>query len=166
MPLNFNIDIHCHPTGKPYMSGRNHQKHTPFETYPNEINAWLISRLKKQISNLTGINLSTQSNFDNLSAGKVRVVMVNFTPIEKAFLFANTAPGSFLEDTLKDLVTDKKTLWEDTVKSKVISALTGYSEEDIDFVKKMMVNYFTEGLQPEYDYLLKFNNTKGTNKKY
>ena len=86
MPYNFNIDIHCHTSGKPYMSGRTQQAHTPFETYENEIQSWLLSRLNKQIEKISEVRLATQSNFDNLSAGNVRVIIASFTPLERAFL--------------------------------------------------------------------------------
>lgn len=157
MPFNFNTDIHCHPSGKPYMSGRTQQKHTPFESYNNEIQAWLLNRLNRQIENLANIRLATQSNFDNLNAGKVRVVIASITPLERAFLAVNQKPDSFLNDTIKALVTEKKTPWEDTVKSKVVNALTGFYVDDIDFVKKSILHYFREGFLPEYNYLTGFH---------
>lgn len=59
MALNFNVDIHCHTSGKPYMSGRNNPVHTPFESYENEIQGWLLNRLKKQIENISNVRLAT-----------------------------------------------------------------------------------------------------------
>lgn len=166
MIYDFNIDIHCHPSGKPYMSGRNNPVHTPFETYSNEMQSWLLSRLNKQIENISNIRLGTQSNFDNLHKGNVRLIIATLTPLEKAFVIGNIRPDSFGNDTLKDLVTEKKTPWEDTLKSKVINALTGFYTDDIDFIKKMMLHYFQEGLVPEYDYLTKFNNHKSKDGSY
>lgn len=158
MPRSFNTDIHCHPSGKPYMSGRNNQAHTPFETYSNEIQGWLLKRLNRQIENIANVKLATQSNFDNLHQGNVRVIVACFTPVEKAFLVANMQPDTFLNDNIKALVTEKTTPWEDTIKSKVVNALTGFYTDDIDFIKKMMLNYFQESLVPEYNYLLKSHN--------
>lgn len=166
MIFDFNVDIHCHPSGKPYMSGRNNPVHTPFETYGNEIKGWLLSRLNRQIENISHIRLGTQSNFDNLHTGNVRIVIASLTPLEKAFLVANLRADSFLNDTLKDFVTEKATPWEDTVKTKVVNALTGFYTDDIDFTKKSMLHYFTEGLLPEYNYLTAFNNKKNTAETY
>lgn len=166
MDFNFNVDIHCHPSGKPYMSGRNNPVHTPFESYNNEIKSWLLSRLNRQIENIAQVKLGTQSNFDNLHKGKVRLVIASLTPLEKAFLVANLRPDSFLNDNLKSLVSETKVPWEDTVKTAVINALTGFYTDDIDFVKKMMLNYFQEGLLPEYRYLTKFHNQKNKKETY
>ena len=166
MDFNFNIDIHSHPSGKPYMSGRNNPVHTPFENYSNEINSWLLSRLNRQIENIAQVKLGTQSNFDNLHNGKVRVIIASLTPLEKAFLVANLQPDSFINDNLKSLVSERNVPWEDSVKTAVINALTGFYTDDIDFVKKMMVNYFQEGLLPEYNYLTKFHNQKNKGETY
>lgn len=166
MPDNFNIDIHCHPSGKPYMSGRSNPMHTPFETYDNEIKAWLLNRLNRQIENISHVKLGSQSNFDNLNKGNVRVIIASLTPLEKAFLVANLSPNSFLNDTLKDLVSEKRTPWEDTIKTKVVNALTGFYLDDIDFTKKMIGNYFQEGLLPEYKYFTKFHNQKNKEETY
>ncbi len=166
MTADFNIDIHCHPSGKPYMSGRSNPLHTPFESYGNEINSWLLSRLNRQIENISSVRLSTQSNFDNLHKGNVRVIIASLTPLEKAFLVSNLKPDSFLNDTLKDLVSERKVPWEDTVKSKVVNALTGFNLDDIDFTKKSMKNYFQDGLVSEYNYFTKFNNQQNKAKDY
>jgi hypothetical protein len=55
------------------------------------------------------------------------------------------------------LVTETQTPWEDTLKSKVANALTGFDVDDIDFAKKVMRNYFHDGLVPEYNYITKFH---------
>ena len=142
MPYNFNVDIHCHSSGKPFMSGRAQPVHTPFESYNNEIQAWLLNRLNKQIENLSSVRLATQSNFDNLNAGNVRVIITSITPLERAFLVVNQRANSFLNDVIKDLVRENTTPWEDTIKSKVVNALTGFYVDDIEFVKKSILHYF------------------------
>jgi microsomal dipeptidase-like Zn-dependent dipeptidase len=142
------------------MSGRSNQLHTPFETYDNEIQSWLLSRLKKQIERISEIRLGTQSNFDNLHLGNVRVVIISLTPLEKAFLMSNLRPGSFLNDNLKDLVVERQVPWEDTIKTKVINALTGFNTDDVDFCKKSMTGYFQEGLLPEYKYAVQYHGHK------
>jgi len=166
MAFDFNIDIHCHPSGKPYMSGRSNPQHTPFENYNNEISSWLLSRLKKQIENISEVKLGTQSNFDNLHQGKVRLIIASLTPMEKAFLVSNLQADSFVNDNLKALVTETKTPWEDTIKSKVVNALTGFNADDIDFAKKSMLNYFQEALVPEYNYLTQFHNKQSKGETY
>lgn len=163
---NFSVDIHCHPSGKPYMSGRSNPRHTPFETYDNEIQAWLLGRLRSVLENLSHVKLATQSNFDNLHRGNVRVVIASLTPLEKAFLVANLQADNFLNDNLKALVTEKQTPWEDTIKSKVVNALTGFDVDDIDFAKKSMRNYFYDGLVPEYNYLTSFDAEQNKAKEY
>lgn len=166
MPFDFNIDIHCHPSGKPYMSGRSNPLHTPFESYDNEVQAWLLSRLTKQLEKISQVRLATQSNFDNLNKGNVRVIIASLTPLEKAFLVSNLKPDSFINDNLKALVTETQTPWEDTIKSKVVNALTGFAVDDIDFAKKSMKNYFHDGLVPEYNYLTKFDAEQNKAKEY
>ncbi len=166
MKYDFNVDIHCHPSGKPYMSGRGNPLRTPFETYGNDIKAWLLSRLNKQIENISSVKLGTQSNFDNLHTGKVKLIIASLTPLEKAFLVCNLKADSFLNDSLKDLVSEKSTPWEDTLKTKVVNALTGFCIDDIDFTKKLMQDYFKEGLVPEYNYFKKFHGQQNEDKSY
>lgn len=166
MPFNFNIDIHCHPSGKPYMSGRSNPRHNAFETYDNDVQAWLLNRLRKQLEKISEVRLGTQSNFDNLHKGNVRVIIASLTPMEKAFLVSNLQPDSFINDNLKALVTETQTPWEDTLKSKVVNALTGFDVDDIDFAKKSMRNYFHDGLVPEYNYITQFHGEQNKTKEY
>ena len=166
MSFNFNIDIHCHPSGKPYMSGRSQQEHTPFESFNNKIQSRLLSRLNKLIENISQVRLATQSNFDNLNAGNVRIIIASITPLERAFLVVNQQTDSFFNDIIKDLVTETKTPWEDTVKSKVVNALTGFYTDDVDFVKKSILHYFGEGFLPEYNYFTGFHDKKSPDKSY
>ncbi len=168
MPFEFNIDLHCHPTGKPYMSGRSQQLHTPFESYENSINSKLLKALKKTIDKVAEIFLGTQSNFDNLQKGKVRVVFASITPMERGFLVMNPNPEKLLVDIGKDLITDRSTeiMGAATLSSSVVEALTGFAAQDLDFVKRHIRNYFREGLLPEYEYLLKYNNKSAEKGKY
>ncbi len=148
------------------MSGRSNPLHTPFETYDNDIQAWVLNRLRKQIESLSNVRLGTQSNFDNLHKGNVRVIIASLTPLEKAFLVANRQPDNFLNDNLKALVNETQTPWEDTIKSKVVNALTGFDTDDIDFAKKAMRNYFHDGLVPEYNYITSFDLLQNEAKEY
>ena len=166
MAVDFNIDIHCHPSGKPYMSGRSNPRHTPFESYDNEVQSWLLSRLSKQLEKISEVRLGTQSNFDNLHDGKVRVIIASLTPVERAFLVCNLKPDSFINDNLKSLVSESQAPWEDTLRSKVVNALTGFDIDDIDFAKKSMQNYFHDGLVPEYNYITKFHNEQNQAQDY
>lgn len=61
MAFEFNIDIHCHPSTKPFMSGVDKKEHTPFETYRYEIEDPLFRALEKHIMKLSEVELSTQS---------------------------------------------------------------------------------------------------------
>ena len=157
MDYDFNIDIHCHASWKPFMSGRNNAVHTPFETYTNEIEAWWIKKLSRQIENKLRLRLGTQSNFDNLHKGKVRVAIVALTILEKAFLVANLKADDFFTFALKELVSEKKTPWDYTLKSRLINAITGFHLDDIEYIKKELQQYFQEGLVPEYHYFTQFN---------
>ncbi|MEJ7673853.1 MAG: hypothetical protein WKF59_14435 [Chitinophagaceae bacterium] len=58
----------------------------------------------------------------------------------------NLKPDSFKNDNLKALVTETQTPWEDTLKSKVVNALTGFDIDDIDFAKRVCKTIFTMGL--------------------
>jgi microsomal dipeptidase-like Zn-dependent dipeptidase len=148
------------------MSGRNNPAHTPFETYANEIQGWWLKPLGRQIENTVHVKLATQSNFDNLHQGKVRVVMVSLAPIEKAFFAANVKTNGFFSAALKTLVAVRQTPQQHTLKATVVNALTGFYTADIEFTKNHLQNYFLEALVPEYNYFIKFNNQQGGNGNY
>jgi microsomal dipeptidase-like Zn-dependent dipeptidase len=166
MEYDFNIDIHCHSSWKPFMSGRNNPAHTPFESYENEISARLLKRLSKQIESILRFKLSTQSNFDNLHKGNVRLAIVSLTPLEKAFFVANVKSDGFLKKLIKLLVTEEHERKLYTLKNNVINALTGFHTTDINFAKKWMSQYFQEALVPEYTYFTKFNNQQNNEQTY
>ena len=166
MEHDFNIDIHCHSSWKPFMSGRNNPSHTPFESYENEISTRLLKWLSKKIESKLHFKLSTQSNFDNLHKGKVRVAIVSLTPLEKAFFVVNVKSDGLLKKMMKGLVAEKKMLNMFTLKNNVVNALTGFHTTDIDFSKKWMSQYFQEALVPEYTYFTKYNNQQNKDETY
>lgn len=166
MEYDFNIDIHCHSSWKPFMSGRNNPSHTPFESYDNEIGARLLKRLGRQIESILRFKLGTQSNFDNLHKGNVRVAIVSLTPIEKAFFVVNVKSDGLLKKLMRRLVAEKKLLKVYTLKNNIVNALTGFHSTDIDFAKKGMLQYFQEALVPEYAYFIKFNHQQNDGRTY
>jgi microsomal dipeptidase-like Zn-dependent dipeptidase len=166
MAYDFNIDIHCHSSWKPYMSGRSNPAHTPFETYANEIQRWWLKPLSRQIENAVHVKLATQSNFDSLYKGRVKVVMVSLAPIEKAFFAANVKANGFFSATFKNLVAVRQTATQHTLKTTVVNALTGFYTTDIEFTKHQLQNYFLQALVPEYNYFVQFNNRQSSNENY
>ena len=166
MEYDFNIDIHCHSSWKPFMSGRNNPSHTPFESYDNEIGSRLLKKLSRQIESILRFKLGTQSNFDNLHKGNVRLAIVSLTPIEKAFFVVNVPSDGLIKKLMKKLVAEKKLQKVYTLKNNVVNALTGFHSTDIDFAKKGMTQYFHEALVPEYTYFTQFHNQQNNNQTY
>jgi microsomal dipeptidase-like Zn-dependent dipeptidase len=166
MEHNFNIDIHCHSSLKAFMSGRHNHAHTPFESFTNEIKAWWLKRLGKQIEKKAHLKFATQSNFDNLYKGNVSVVIVSLTPIEKAIFAVDLKATGLLKYILKKLVANSKTPGGSTLKTDIINALTGFNHANIEFTHLQLENYFREGLVAEYDYLTKFNNQQSATENY
>ena len=160
MASNFNVDIHCHPSTKPFMSGLTGKK-DPFISFDHEIENPIVQLLKNILEKKSEVKLSSQSNFDHLFEGNHKVVIASITPMERAFLVANlnrenkmSFPNAFVFDT--------KTGVEDTIKPQLVNALMGFSVPCIEFVRDStgLKDYFKDGLQPEYQYLLKYHNQK------
>ena len=51
---------------------------------------------------------------------------------------SNLKPDSFINDNIKDLVIERQVPWEDTIKTKVINALTGFNLDDVITFKRGM----------------------------
>ena len=156
-------DIHCHSTSKAFgtQRGSEEQRLNPFQSAPNFINSWLLSRLRSVIEKASEILLATQSNFDNLYAGGHRIAIVSITPPEKGFYVMNQKDDPLLNDTLKTLAAFQKVPFTGTIKNEVINALTGFSLEDIKFCKYDTISYFRHSLKPEFEFLESFNGKKG-----
>ena len=88
--MKFNIDIHCHPSTKSFMSAMEEtDKKNPFISYDHNVEDIIMQLIKKMLAKKAEVQLSTQSNFDNLFRGGHRVIIASITPMERAFLVAN-----------------------------------------------------------------------------
>lgn len=150
---NFSIDIHCHSSTRPFLSGYPKQVHKIMEDYDFDIKSSLLDELRKLIEEISHIRLHTQSNIDNLYRGNVRVAMVSVTPMEKGFCILNQLkkPKGLLAKLLKSAKNDG------TISEKVINALTGFSTEDVKWVLYKMNDYYTEYLLEELKFLNSFD---------
>lgn len=169
--MNFNIDIHCHPSTKPFMSSMvDAEKKTVFEQYNHHIESGVMELLKKQLAKLSEVHLGTQSNFDSLFRGGHRVVVASITPMERGFLVAgdmkNIKPKA-LSLIAKAFVFDLGS-WPGTIKPILINGLMGFSTKNVEFVRNAsgLRNYFKDGLLPEYNYLKSFHNKVSPQEKY
>ncbi len=164
--MKFNIDIHCHPTTKPFMSAlAEADKKDPFAGFNHNVEDDIMKLIKGILSKKAEVELKTQSNFDNLFRGGHRVVIASITPMERGFLVANRfrKTNPVADAFIFDLGT-----FLGTVKPKLINALMGFSIKNIEFVRNStgLQNYFTQGLLPEYNYLKKFHNKKSAQEGY
>ena len=164
--MKFNIDIHCHPSTKPFMSALNDaDKKDPFIGYKHNIEDGIMQLLKKMLAKKSEVELATQSNFDNLFRGGHRVIMASITPMERAFVVANASrkPNLIADAFIYDLG-----IFPGTIKPKLINALMGFSIKNIEFTRSSvgLKNYFKDGLLPEYNYLQKFQNKKSQQEGY
>jgi len=158
MPRNFNIDIHCHPSTKPFLSPG---KKNAIESFNHVLESGLIKAIKHILEKKAEVLLATQSNFDHLFEGGHEVVIASITPMERAFLVArmpNTL-GPILEPFI---VIDNQIGLEDTIRPKLINALMGFSIKRIEFVRDalQLKDYFNDSLVPEYNFLVEHNNKK------
>jgi len=166
LPMSFNIDIHCHSSSKPFMSRIGQQKHTPFETYNFEITHPIYQMLRKPLQQFSKIRFTTQSNFDHMYQGGVRVAMISITPIEKAFTVLNPQAASFKSQLMQTFLKEKSNYRDGFLSSYAINALTGYHVKDIDDVKGKYYDVFNDLFMKEMQYLSSFQNQKGLNGQY
>src|ERR1700712_2484215 len=123
MSLSFNIDIHCHPSTKPFMSGVVTKTHTPFESFEHKIESKLLEPLRRFIRRITEVELATQSNFDRLFEGGFKVIIASITPMERGFLVVNQKNSTTISDLLQIQTTPP---FEGTIRPAVINALMGF----------------------------------------
>jgi hypothetical protein len=140
---NFNADIHCHPTMKPY--GNSFLKN--WKTDPSRINSKNTSDKNSiyfndpptpqdlEIEKL-GITRFSQSNLHSLFKGNVRIIFSSLYPIEKGFLVNKIHPGK---------ITDF-----------ILQYFTGLGPYRIDSVQEVK-DYFPD-LEAEYNFLTQLNN--------
>jgi microsomal dipeptidase-like Zn-dependent dipeptidase len=153
MAHSFNVDIHCHPSAKPFMTGGlSGKKKDIFAGYKFVPEAKLLNKLKKVVERYSEVLQRTQSHFDALYKGGVRVAFASITPIEKGFHVMNQRRANILTDFLRDIATRKGS--EYLISPKVHNALTGYDVDNLLHTQDDLNDYYEQGLLPEYEYLL------------
>lgn len=164
--MTFNIDVHCHSSSKAFMSGVGHPTKNPFQFFEFNLTHPIYQLLRKPIEQFTHIRLATQSNFDSLYEGGVRVAMVSLTPMEKAFTVLNQDHDKFIKQLIKALLKESSSYQEGFVGSKAINALTGYDVNDIDGVKRTWYAVYNDLLKKEIQFLADLKGQLSPNKKY
>jgi microsomal dipeptidase-like Zn-dependent dipeptidase len=122
--------------------------------------------LRKPIEKLSHINLSTQSNFDQLFDGGVRVAFVSMTPMEKAFSVLNVDAKGFKSDLIKTFMGEPSNYRDGFLSSLAMNALTGYKAADIDYVKNTAYDIYNDMLKKEMKFLSDINGKKSPNGRY
>ncbi|MDX2301499.1 MAG: hypothetical protein NW226_01810 [Microscillaceae bacterium] len=135
------IDLHCHPTIKPF--GRSFEAQLAHSADPKLKNSiWFRDRpnfIEKLINWTTSLTKFTQSDYTTLQKGNCKIICVSLYPLERGFFDIaklNLGTGN-ISDALTNLV-------------------LGVSKKRIDFVQKNK-NYFLD-LDKEYRFLLARNN--------
>lgn len=164
--MSFNIDIHCHSSSKPFMSGIGRQGRTVFESYDFNIEHPVYNLLKKPLAQFSKVKLGTQSNFDRMYEGGLRVAFISVTPIEKAFTVLNPVAGSFKSKLMQAFLKEKSNYRDGFLSSKAMNALTGYKVSDIDDVKGKYYDVYNDLFKKELHYIYSFNNKKGLGGRY
>ena len=126
MKSHFFVDIHCHPSMKPYARSFAHTPGLQSRNPRHKHSMWfhdapsLFDKLKNYIATLTNF---VQSDGTSLKRGRVAVVCLSFYPQEKPF-FVNKLGKGIVSDVLSKLATefgqeridhiqDLKSYWED-----------------------------------------------------
>ncbi|MBL7773843.1 MAG: hypothetical protein JNM95_13340 [Chitinophagaceae bacterium] len=161
------IDMHCHSSSKPVMKepgysntrdlfdppylDKNVQKGFDFES-----EAFLINLFKKVIENQSGVFQHSQSHFDSMYKGGIRVACISLTPMEIGFnVLKQNAEGRV---PLLKKIAFKRPNTKYLVNPKLVNALTGY---DVDLVEKLqssLGDYYEGLLLREYHMLMSYNN--------
>lgn len=140
---NFNADIHCHPTMKPY----GNSFPDDWKTNPSRINIndpsksnsiWYYDSPTPQDFEIEklGITRFSQSDMHTLYKGNVRLIFSALYPIEKGFFVNKIHPGK---------ITDF-----------ILQYFTGLKRNRIDSVQEVK-DYFPD-IEAEYDFLKQLSN--------
>ncbi len=164
--MSLHIDVHCHTSSKPFMSGIGNPKLNMYETKKFTIEHPVYKLLRKPLEKLSHINLSTQSNFDQLFEGGVRVAFVSLTPMEKAFSVLNVDAKGTKSSLIKTFMGEPSNYRNGFLSSLAMNALTGYKASDIDYVKNTAYDIYTDMLKKELKFLSDIDNKKSPNGKY
>lgn len=127
-------DIHVHSSLKAFYSGYPKPQKNIWESIEHKLGK--SNPAKFVYNNSKGIAKYSQSNFDELKKGKVRVATVSLYPIEKGFLEIRNIPKVVTNQNARDEMTQ---------------VITGYDLESVKYLRKH-VGYFEE-LQAEYAYV-------------
>jgi hypothetical protein len=137
MSTNYSIDLHCHPTLKPYNRSFPHDlnssdpKSTSSVWYSQTPTVW--AKFKNIFLTITQF---TQADFSTLLKGNVRIVCFSLSPLEKGFFVSRFGDGKVVD--------------------YAVDLITGVGTEKVEFVQEN-INYFSE-LMKEYNFLIPLNN--------
>ncbi len=133
-PFFHYIDLHCHPSLKPFGKSFNKLPVGRQNARKNSNkNLWHYdppTGMDKLLNITTGLTKFSQSNFTSLYKGKVRIVCVSLYPLEKGFL-ENNIKKEFLVDIASNFA-------------------LGVGKKRIDHIQNMP-NYY-EDLKKQYDF--------------
>mgnify|MGYP003817078665 CR=1 FL=1 len=148
------------------MSGVGQPTKNPYQFFEFDLSHPIYQLLRKPIERLSHIRLATQSNFDSLYEGGIRVAMVSLTPMEKAFTVLNQDQDTWLKQFIKNVLREPSNYQEGFVGSKAINALTGYHVNDIEGVKRLWYAIYHDLLKKEIKFLYDLKGELSPNKKY
>lgn len=131
---SFFVDIHCHPTLKAANSGYPKPLYNIWEDFDHIKPSFSTTRYLSR--NSIEVAKYSQTNFEKLSKGKVRVVFNALYPIEKGFINLRNIPNA---------LTRKK------VQHEMFALLTGMGPDKVAHFQK--TNDYFKDLDEEYDYL-------------
>ncbi len=148
------------------MSGIGKPKQDMFKAFNFKLEHKIYRLLKKPIENFSHIRLASQSNFDALFEGGVRVAFVSLTPMEKAFTVLNPDAKGLKSDLLKTFLAERSNYRDGFLSSLAMNALTGFKVSDIDYIKNTAYDIYEDLLLKELESLASLNNKKSSNGKY
>ncbi len=134
----FFVDIHCHPNMRPFNSGFPEPIKSIWENVTNDIDypenafAKIIEGVAKNIYK------HSQSNFNNLAKGNIKVAFNSLYPIERGFLSYNSVP---------------RWLFGKENINAIYEYTSGFPIERIRHLQNSHNSYFEE-LEAEYQFLL------------
>ena len=135
------IDIHCHPSLKPYSKSFKYTPQKQNELNPGRKNSiWHYSPpnfLEKFVNRIVTLTKFTQTDMTALAKAKTKVVIVSLYPFEKHFLSRRVWGWKGLTDVLVNLA-------------------ASISQSRIDYV--LSHNNYFDDLISEYEFLLQLDN--------
>jgi Zn-dependent dipeptidase, microsomal dipeptidase homolog len=132
---NFFIDLHCHPSMKPYGQSFTKDPGKQSAISSDKYSLWYYNPpdlLAKAIQLFTGISKFTQADGSSLCYGRVQIVFASLYPIERGF-FRNKLGTGIISDLADSFV-------------------TGVSNARVDAIQGIS-NYY-EDLNKEYQFIL------------